>query len=121
MAVETHERACEWAAELLDASGVGSDATYHLRGREGRRIRVAGRHIEGRQPNYFDLGKTLAGEPFDDVVVVLFNADWSIDYAYRVPLAAAVAHHKQPGRQGCRLMIRGDDAWRGDIEVEKLA
>jgi hypothetical protein len=121
MAAETHQRAREWAATRLDAVDVGFGATYHLRDRQGRRVRVAGRHIGGRQPNYFNLGATLASDPFDDVVVVLFNTDWSVRYAYRVPLAAAIAHHKQPGRQGCRLMIRGDDSWRGDSEVERLS
>lgn len=121
MAPDTHRRACEWTAERLTATDVGRGATYHLRGRDGERIRVAGRHIEGRQPNYFHLGQTLAGGPFDDVVVVLFNPDWSVGYAYRVPLAAAVAHHRQPGKQGCRLMIRGNDSWRRDPGIERLA
>lgn len=92
MARETHERACEWAAGRLDAVDVGRGATYHLRGRDGRRVHVAGRHIEGRQPNYLHLGKTLAGDPFDDVVVVLFNSDWSISYAYRVDLTRFRGH-----------------------------
>lgn len=80
-----------------------------------------GRHIEGRQPNYFALGSTLRGVPFDDIAVVLFNGDWSVKYAYRLPLDAANRHHKQPGVQGCRLMIRGDDGWRLDGAVEQLA
>ena len=120
MSAETHERARSWAADRLDAVDVGW-RDLHLRGRDGRRIRVAGRHIEGRQPNYFSLGSTLRGEPFDDVVVVLFNQDWSVEYAYRLPLGAAIEHRKQPGRQGCRLMIRGDDGWRLDDAVEPLA
>lgn len=121
MASDTHKRACEWAAERLQALEVGRGAGYHLRGREGGRIRVAGRHIEGRQPTYFHLGQTLAGEPYDEVVVVLFNPDWSVNYAYRLSLAAAIAHHKKPGRQDCRLMIRGDDSWRRDARIERLA
>lgn len=100
MAVHTHERARSWAADRLDAVDVGSGGTYHLRGRDGRRLRVARRHIEGRQPNYFSLGSTLAGDPFDDVIVVLFEPDWSVRYAYRVPLEAAVRHHRQPGQPG---------------------
>jgi hypothetical protein len=90
MSAGTHERARSWAAAHLDAVDVGSGATFHLRGRDGRRIRVAGRHIEGRQPNYFALGSTLSGDPFDDVAVVLFNSDWSVKYAYRLPLDAAI-------------------------------
>jgi hypothetical protein len=121
MSAGTHERARSWAAAHLDAVDVGSGATFHLRGRDGRRIRVAGRHIEGRQPNYFALGSTLSGDPFDDVAVVLFNSDWSVKYAYRLPLDAAIRHHKRPGVQGCRLMIRGDDGWRSDDSVEQLA
>ena len=66
MASETHGRAREWAADALDAETIGPGATYHLRGRDGRRIRVAGRHIEGRQPNFFTAGETLASRPFDD-------------------------------------------------------
>lgn len=117
----THERARAWAADRVGAEDTGGQGPFHLRGRDGRRIRVAGRHIEGRQPNYFSLGDTLAGSPFDDVVVVLFNNDWSVKYAYRLPLSAAVTHHNQPGRQGCRLGIRGDDSWRDDPAVERLA
>jgi hypothetical protein len=115
----THERARAWAAARIDAEDTGAQGGFHLRSRDGRRIRVAGRHIEGRQPNYFSLGDTLSGDPFDEVVVVLFNDDWSVNYAYRLPLSAAIAHHKQPGCQGCRLMIRGDDSWRTDPTVER--
>src|SRR5919199_727198 len=78
MAAETHTRARAWASARLDAEEVGAGATYHLRDRGGRRIRVAGRHIENRQPNFFPLGDTLAGDPFDDIVVVLFDSDWSV-------------------------------------------
>src|SRR5258705_399935 len=101
MASETHSRARAWAAERLPAEDVGAGATFHLRDGGARRVRVAGRHIEGRQPNYFSAGPTLAGEPFDDLVVVFFNRDWSVRYAYRLPIEAVVTHHKQPGRQGC--------------------
>ena len=66
------------------------------------------------------LGSTLRGDPFDDVVVILFNSDWSVRYAYCLPLDAAIRHHKQPGAQGCRLLIRGDDSWRTDPSVEQL-
>jgi hypothetical protein len=121
MASETHWRAREGECVQLSAADVGGGATYHLRDPKDRRIRVAGRRIEGRQPNFFSLGETLDGEPFDDVVLVLFNSDWSVQYAYRLPLEAARRHHKQPGRQGCRLMIRGDDRWRDDPDVERLA
>ena len=121
MASDTHSRARAWAADRLRAADVGRDATFHLRDESGRRVRVAGRHIEGRQPNYFSIGPTLAGDPFDDFVVVLFDEDWSVQYAYRLPVEAVIDHHKQPGAQGCRLMIRGDDGWRSDPRVEHLA
>jgi hypothetical protein len=120
MARETHARARAWASARLDAEDVGPGATYHLRDARGRRIRVAARHIERRQPNFFALGDSLAGDPFDDIVVVLFESDWSVCYAYRLPLNAARDHHKQPGRQGCRLMIRGDDSWRSDPRAQRL-
>jgi hypothetical protein len=120
MAAATATRAREWAADVLDAEDVGTGASYHIRDGTGRRIRVAGRHIRARQPNFFALGATLDGNPFDDLVVVLFNTDWSIRYAYRLPLHAAIAHHRQPGQQGCRLMIVGDDDWRSDPAVERL-
>jgi hypothetical protein len=87
----------------------------------GRPIRVAGRHIEGRQPNFFALGWTLSQRPFDDLVVVLFETDWTVQYAYRLPLEAVVDHHRQPGRQGCRLMIKRDDSWRSDSRAQRLA
>ncbi len=80
---------------MLGADDVGNGGTFHLRDADGRRIRVAGRHIEGRQPNYFALGPTLDGAPFDD-------------------------HHKQPGRQGCRLMITNDSPWRSDPRADRL-
>jgi hypothetical protein len=115
MAGDTHSQAAVWASERLGAEDIGTGATYHLRDPNGRRIRVAARHTEGRQPNFFALGNTLEGDPFDDVVVVLFESDWSVRYAYRLSLDAARDHHKQPGRQGCRLMIRGDDSWRSDL------
>jgi hypothetical protein len=122
MASDTHSRARAWAAQRLPADDVGTaGATFHLRDRRGRRVRVAGRHYEGRQPNYFAVGPTLASDPFDDLVVVFFDRDWSVRYAYRLPFEAVVRHHKQPGRQGCRLMIRGDDGWRFDARVEQLA
>src|SRR5689334_4592254 len=104
MAPDTHQRARQWACEQLPAVDAGGDATYHLRDTSGRRIRVAGRHIDGRQPTSFSLGDTLDGDPFDDLVLVLFTPDWSVQYAYRLPLEAARRHHKQPGQQGCRLM-----------------
>jgi len=106
----------------VGAEEVGRGATYHLRGRDGRRIRVAGRHIESRQPNYFHAGQSLEGDPFDNLVVVLFRSDWTVEYAYRLPLDAVRHHHKQPGRQACRLMIRGGDSWRLDRDrgVEAL-
>jgi hypothetical protein len=121
MAAETHDRARQWACRALDAHDAGSGSTYHLRDPQGRRIRVAGRHIEGREPNFFALGETLAGQPFDDLVVVLFETDWTPRYAYRLPLDAVIEHHKQLGRQGCRLMIKGDDGWRHDRRAERLA
>jgi hypothetical protein len=121
MSALTHERARGWTADRLGATDAGRGAGYHLRGRDGRRIRVAGRHIEKRTPNYFHLGSSLDGDPFDDAVVVLFRPDWSVEYAYRVPLSTAKRHYRQPGRQGCRLMIRGNDDWRRDPEVELLA
>lgn len=123
MAPGTHERACAWAAEVLAAEDVGTGATYHLRGPDGRRIRVAGRHVRGREPNFFHISDTLQGDPFDDLVVVLFAPDWTTRYAYRLPLKAVRHHHKQPGKQGCRLMIRGDDSWRYDTSrgVEALS
>ena len=120
MAADTHERARAWAADVLGAEDVGGGASYHLRDTNGRRIRVAGRHIESRQPNFFALGPSLIDAPFDDLVVVLFETDWMVRYAYLVPLEAAVDHHKQPGVQGCRLMIRGDDSWRSDPRVRRL-
>jgi hypothetical protein len=120
MAPDTHRRAREWSADRLGADDVGAGATYHLRGADGRRIRVAGRHVRGREPNFFELGPSLSGDPFDEVVVVLFENDWSVRYAYRVSLDAAIDHHKQPGVQGCRLMIRGDDSWRSDPRIERL-
>src|SRR3954470_19454819 len=88
MAADTHTRAREWTAERLAAEDVGSGATFHLRDGRGRRLRVAGRHIESRQPNFFAVGDSLAGEPFDDLVVVLFDQHWSVRYAYRPPLEA---------------------------------
>jgi hypothetical protein len=71
-------------------------------------------------PNYFSLGTILRGDPFDELVVILFGADWDVEYGYRMPLDAARDHHKQPGVQGCRLMIT-DDSWREDPRVESLA
>ena len=120
MAGDTHARTRAWAARVLGAHDVGAGGTFHLRDADGRRIRVAGRHIEGRQPNYFALGPTLDGAPFDDLVVVLFEEDWTIRYAYRLPLAAVADHHKQPGRQGCRLMITNDAPWRSDPRADRL-
>lgn len=70
--------------------------------------------------NFFALGPSLIDAPFDDLVVVLFETDWMVRYAYLVPLEAAVDHHKQLGVQGCRLMIRGDDSWRSDPRVRRL-
>lgn len=64
MATGTHERALSWAADKLGAEDVGRGASYHLRAKDGCRIRVAGRHIKGRQPNFFHLGPTLDGSPF---------------------------------------------------------
>jgi hypothetical protein len=93
MAGGTHSRACEWVRDRLSAEEVGAGATYHLRTGDGRRTRVAGRHVEGREPNFFVLGDTLAGDPFDDVVVVLFETDWSVRYAYRLALDVARQHH----------------------------
>ena len=116
----THERGVEWAAERLEAEVVVPGA-YHLRDGQGRRIRVAARHIKNRQPNYFHLGDTLAGSPFDGIAVVLFKPDWSVSYAYLLPLEVVLRHHKQPGVQKPRLMIRGDDSWREDPSVEALA
>ena len=118
MASATHERAVEWVAERLDAELVGQ-GTYHLRDPRGRRIRVAGRHIEARQPNFFPIGSTLEGDPFDELAVVLFAQDWSVSYAYLLPMQAVRIHHKQPGAQGPRL--KGDDSWRSDPLVEELA
>jgi hypothetical protein len=120
MASETHARARAWASERLGAHDVGDDAPFHLRDPGGRRVRVAGRHIEGREPNYFHVAPTLTDE-FDDLVVILFDPDWTVRYAYRLPLEAVIDHHRQPGDQGCRLMIVGDDSWRTDSRVERLA
>ena len=78
------------------------------------------RFIEPRYQGEASDGTTLDGEPFEDLVVVLFNRDWSVQYAYRLPIETVRRHHKQPGRQGCRLMIRGDDSWRDDPAVEEI-
>ena len=80
---------------MLGDDDAGNGGTFHLLDADGRRIRVAGRHIEGRQPNDFALGPTLDG-------------------------AAVADHHKQPGRQGCRLMITNDSPWRSDPRADRL-
>jgi hypothetical protein len=49
-----------------------------------------------------------------------FEEDWTIRYAYRLPLAAVADHHTQPGRQGCRLMITNDSPWRSDPRADRL-
>ena len=46
MATDTHDRARRWAANLLGAVDVGAGATYHLRAKDGRRIRVGGRRLK---------------------------------------------------------------------------
>lgn len=92
MSHETHDRALGWASERLRAESVGGGGPFHLRGPDGRRIRVAGRHVAGREPNYFHVGPTLAGDPFDDLVVVLFERDWSVRYAHRLPIGAVRRH-----------------------------
>lgn len=117
----THDRARKWASDLLGADDLGAGGTFHLRDARGRRIRVVSRHVESREPNYFALGPSFEGDPFDDLIVILFESDWTIRYAYRLPLAVVVEHHRQPGVQGCRLMIRGDDSWREDPRAERLA
>lgn len=119
MTSETHRRARDWIAGALGATDVGPGVTYHLTA-GNRRIRVAGRHVRDREPNFFSVGETLAGKRFDELGVVLFEPDWSVRYAYCVPLAAVIEHHKQPGRQGCRLMIKGDDSWRSDPRTVPL-
>src|SRR5690242_9500093 len=96
MSRTTHTRARDWAAEAIDAQDVGAKAKYHLRDKHGRRVRVAGRHVRRRQPNFFSVGESLTGDPFDDLVVVLFNPDWTIGYAYRLPIEVVRRHAKQP-------------------------
>lgn len=66
------------------------------------------------------MGPTLDGDPFDALAVILFEADWSVRYAYLLPIDVVRAHHKQPGARGCRLMIRGDDSWRVDPAAQSL-
>lgn len=120
VSMETHTRAVGWVAERIGAEEVGQDASYHLRANTGKRVKVAGRRIHGRQPNFFAVGSTLDGDPFDEFAVVLFEGDWTVRYAYLLPIAAVRTHHKQPGSQGCRLMIRGDDSWRRDPSAQSL-
>jgi hypothetical protein len=111
MSALTHERALEWAARRTGAAIVQTTGPYHLRFENGRRARVAGRHVEQRRPKFFHLGSTLRGDPFDELIVVMFDRDWTVEYAYQLSFEAVLRMHTQPGAQGCRLLTTRTDSW----------
>ena len=53
MSLLTHERAVSWVCANLGGNDAGRHNGYHVHDRSGSRVRVAGRHIEGRMPLYF--------------------------------------------------------------------
>jgi hypothetical protein len=68
-------------------------------------------HVEQRRPKFFHLGSTLRGDPFDELIVVMFDRDWTVEYAYQLSFEAVLRMHTQPGAQGCRLLTTRTDSW----------
>ena len=114
MSLLTHERAVNWVCANLGGDDAGRHNGYHVRDRSGSRVRVAGRHIEGRMPLYFHLGAGVGTDQFDELVVVLFEPDWSVRYAYAVAADALPDLSKVYGNTPPRLLVGDAEAWATD-------
>jgi Family of unknown function (DUF6998) len=66
-----------------------STTGYDLRLSDGTRIQVKGRRRTSRsKPSHFGQMRNLDKDPFDDLVVVLFDEEFEVESCYRLPIAA---------------------------------
>lgn len=101
-----------------------SNAGYDVKTRQGERIQVKGRRLrpDGRKPPHFSGVRNLdaARPPFDSLIGLLLNRDFSVAEAWKIPVDRVRDHAVYRAHTNSWSLRTISQAMRDDPAIEQI-
>lgn len=122
--IHTANPSGEYAEHLVEAALGGNRADvnqphYDVMLADGSRVQVRARHVKTRAPQNIKVAHRLDERSYDELALVMFRPDYSVEWAYRIAWEALPRLCAKYNGTGYRLLLPGK--WREDPAVRPLA